>query len=148
MGGESTATVAEMLERVTRIEQSVCEALKVIDAKIGHDALMFFDESLRMYRERCLREAHMTASSAVIARLAEKVRQDRDLGFPHRKIMDVLLMQYDFQLADFKEVHFSRLVREARVGKSRARAYLSTLIGKGYVLERDDGYRKCFRPRG
>ena len=46
---------------------------------------------------------------------------------------------------DFTEIHFSRLVREARIGENMAKSYLDLLLRKGYIEIRDDGYRKFYR---
>jgi len=75
----------------------------------------------------------------------EKIRNDKDLRFPHRKILEFLLGQYDFEKKEWREVNFSRIVREARIGKNKAKSYLTLLETKGYVEKREDGYKKWWR---
>ncbi len=67
------------------------------------------------------------------------------LQYPHRKILDFLTGEYDPANKRFKESHFSRLVKEARLGKNMAKEYLGLLERKGYIERRTDGYRKYFK---
>ena len=79
------------------------------------------------------------------SRLKEKLlstfRKDPTLRYPNRKILDFLIEQYDYQEGKFREVHFSRIVKECRLGKNKAGEYFEFLVERGYVKRRDDGYR-------
>ena len=79
--------------------------------------------------------------------MSERVRVDKELHHPHRKILDFLIGEYDPANKRFGESHFSRLVKEARLGKNMAKQYLSLLERKGYIEQRTDGYRKYFKIR-
>ncbi|MDA2933576.1 hypothetical protein MYX82_04465 [Acidobacteria bacterium AH-259-D05] len=127
---ESVDYTYEILQRVVRIE-----------AALQQDGFQFFNNALRSYKDNLLKE---TQIKGLLNKYSERIRCDKDLRFPHRKILDFLLTQYDFSKNEFKEVHFSRLVREARLGKNKAKSYLSLLEQKGYVKQRNDGYRKLF----
>jgi len=41
----------------------------------------------------------------------------------------------------FREAHFSKIVKECRLGKNKAREYLDFLVERGYINRRPDGYR-------
>ena len=45
-------------------------------------------------------------------------------GYPHSKILGVLSAQYDHTTSEFKALHFSRLVKEAKIGKNMAKICL------------------------
>ena len=73
------------------------------------------------------------ARDQLLLRWHERIRNDVELRFPHRKILDVFLGQYDFAHAQFRELQYSRLVKHARIGKSKANTYLGLLEQKGYL---------------
>jgi len=75
------------------------------------------------------------------------IRQDKSLRYPHRKILDFLIEQYDYQKGKFREIHFSRIVKECRLGKNKAKEYLDYLAEKGLIDSRSDGYRKFYGVR-
>ena len=76
-----------------------------------------------------------------------QLSRDVALRFPHRKIVEALLRQYDPSTGGFRALPFSRLVREARVSKSRAKSYLSALQHREYIERWRDGYRTWLRIR-
>ncbi|CAB1062171.1 hypothetical protein D1BOALGB6SA_6947 [Olavius sp. associated proteobacterium Delta 1] len=57
------------------------------------------------------------------------------------KILNHLAAQYDFNKGIFMEVDFSKLVKECRIGKNKAKDYLDLLVKKGRIESRSDGYR-------
>jgi predicted transcriptional regulator len=61
-------------------------------------------------------------------------------GYPHKKILDFLIEQYDYEKDNFKKVHFSKIVKECRIGKNKAKEYFDFLIKKGLIDTRTDGY--------
>ena len=146
---KSVDVSAEILARVMRIEQTVADTLKHLDdrLRVGQESLHFLDEGLRVYREQSLEQARMSIRKQPVLEIAERIRHDAELRFPHRKILDVLLGEFDFVAGGFKELHFSALVKRARVGKSMAGIYLSLLEERGYVEKRSDGYRIFYKLR-
>ena len=107
------------------------------------ETFAFFRDGLFDYKERQFK--HLKVSQAPLATWFTLIQQDNDLRWPHRKLLDVLLRNYDYQSGQFIEVQFSGLVREARVGKNAAKSYLSFLMEKRYIIMRHDGYRKFYR---
>lgn len=109
---------------------------------------LFFSDVLHAYRKR--HQEHLIADqrSMLLARVNERLRSDKDLKHPHRKIVECLLDQFDVQQGIFQEVQFSNLVKKSRIGKSAAKGYLQFLEGKSYVEKRSDGYRLYFRLSG
>jgi len=77
-----------------------------------------------------------------------QVRDDPGLGFPHFKIMDVLLKLFDPSSGEFCELHFSALVKQSRISKGRASGYLSILKEKGFIQERRTNYKTFYRAIG
>ena len=73
--------------------------------------------------------------------LIQVIQKNPALRFPHRKILDFLSRQYDYEKKEFQEVNQSTLVRECRLGKNMAKEYLRDLEVKGLVKRRSDGYR-------
>ena len=134
----------EHLERISRIERALSAGMEQVDAQLEtrQAVLSVLREGLRAYKG--LREPRVL-SGKFHRQFSEVIRTDKELGFPHRKILDCLLGKYDPAKDDFTEIHFSRLVPEARIGKNMAKSYLDLLLRKGYIEIRDDGYRKFYR---
>lgn len=130
---------ALMKERLDRIEARIASNSEPAD---------FFSEALKAYRGKVNAEFESEKKRSKLDRLSEIFRRDAMLRYPHRKILDFLLSQYDFRTESFKEVHFSRLVRESRIGKNMANTYLKPLEDKGYIERRSDGYRVFFKIKG
>lgn len=140
----------EILQRVIGIENTLVEGLKQIEEKInlGQEGFQFFNDGLKAYKERNLKKLQISITDVSTMELSAKIRADKELKFPHKKILDFLLSQFDFNTSKFKEVHYSKLVRECHIGTNMANSYLSLLEKKGYLQVRDDGYRKFFKIRG
>ena len=82
-----------------------------------------------------------TLHEQLVNEWSAKIRADSELRYPHRKLLDVLLLEFDATEGAFQGIHFSRLVKSARVGKNMAKRYLTLLEARGYVQKRSDGYR-------
>ena len=134
---------SEILEKLTNIEQAVTCRLGSIEEKLemAGDAFQIFHDGLKAYRERYGMDSHLSDPNSVLNRLMHKFRNDKELEFPHRKILDYMISNYQFEKNEFKEVHFSQLVREAHVAKDLARSYLAFLEQKGYIQKRNDGHK-------
>ena len=132
---------SELLERIRKIENSLTRGLDKVEEKLSKGIFEIFNDGLKTYKEGLLKESN--ASKRIL--WLERIRADKDLRFPHRKILDFLLDQYDFTRNEFKEVQFSVLVNGSRIGKNMANEYLSLLEQKKYIQKRSDGYRKFFK---
>lgn len=134
-----------VLTKISEFEQQFSDRLNRIEdrLRVGAETLSFLDDALRQYRDRCCDE--QLRLQAAPYQLLARFSTDRELRFPHRKILEQLLRHFDFKHAQFREVQFSRLVKEARISKSGAKDYLSLLKAKNYVRSRNDGYRLFFR---
>lgn len=89
----------------------------------------------------------LSAHDKMLSQWSARIRADKTLRFPHRKILDFLLGEYDSAKDEFNEIHFSRLVKASRVGKNMAKGYLAVLESKGYIDRRTDGYRVFYALR-
>lgn len=81
------------------------------------------------------------AGDKLLSQWSARIRADTELRFPHRKIMDCFLGEYDPASDRCPEIHFSKIVKLARLGKNKAKGYLALLETKGYIETRTDGYR-------
>jgi hypothetical protein len=134
---------------VLKTMENMMHRLKSIEEKLhwGEDTFHFFRDGLGAYRERFLKDTPVSQINSPISNLHNKLLHDKELRFPHRKIIEFLLQQYDFKTNNFEEVCFSDLVKGARIGKNMTNDYLALLEYKGYIQKRSDGYRKFFKIR-
>ncbi len=109
----------------------------------GEEVTAFFTDALNHYRDKLLGEAR--AANVVLNHWRARVMNDMELRPGHRRVMEFLLGLYDPVSSDFREIHFSELVKKARVSKRSAKEYMALLVAKGYVAKRSDGYRHYFR---
>lgn len=133
-------------DRLDRLEENVTRLDAIQRSRSAvDDVLGVLAEGLAAYRQRLLREHSVAEAAVAERRLLGRVARDEALRFPHRRLLEALLAQYDAVSGSYGELPFSRLVRVAKVGKSRARGYLSLLERREYVVRRRDGYRTWFR---
>jgi len=126
---------SEILERIDQLEQALLTTLNRVEGQLKSQSLFthFFDEALRTYRHKHL--AH-SIQAQFLQRWLFQLHADPDLRFPHRKIIEYLLSQFDHVHNCFQRVHFSKLVKGAHIGKQTANRYLQALLAKGYVVKR------------
>lgn len=142
IGASDTDT--EILQKLSRIEETLAHGLSRVEQQLGNgkETFEFFRDGLQAYRDRSLSQS---ATANLHGKWLAKISQDKELRFPHRKILEVLLNQYDFEKGQHIELHFSKLVQEARLGKNKAQSYLSLLLQKHYIAVRNDGYRLFYK---
>lgn len=130
------------MQRLSAVEQSLLTRLERIhgDLNRASNAFTFFEDALQSYRER-----HLSQHSHLLAALFARTISDSNLRWPHRKILDVLLAHFDHTTGEFKDIHFSRLVREARIGKQPAKDYLQLLEARGHIQRRAVRNRILYR---
>ena len=109
--------------------------------------LEVLNSGFELFRQRVQREAWQQHGKRFVDMWLSRVIDDHELRWPHRKILEFLCRQYDWQSNSFAEVHFSSLVRNARISKSRASGFLLHLERKQLIVRRTDGYRVYFRLR-
>jgi hypothetical protein len=141
---KSVNVSSEVLDRISKIEVSLAEGFRNVEAKLSTGIFEIVNDGLKTHRLNLLKDNNITKRIQWL----EKIRTDKDLRFPHKKILDFLLDQFDFTKNEFKGIQFSKLVKEAHVGKNMANNYLSLLEQKGYIEKRNDGYRTFFKIRG
>lgn len=142
-------------QNLTQNLQSISERMNNIEFIVQRNAEML-KKSLDIFAEQSLLLNHgikgyidklglrNTEKSDNLERLRALVRADKSLRYPHRKIMNYLIEQYDYEKGVFREIHFSKIVKECRIGKNMAKGYLDILTEKGFLIFRADGYRKFF----
>ncbi|VTR66899.1 hypothetical protein DESC_530013 [Desulfosarcina cetonica] len=130
------AYIDKKLDALMAAQQQSVEILNAQDQLTRH--------GLDGFRERVIKESRMQDVGGFREHLSEIMLNDKELRHPHIKILNYLADQCDMHTGKFKEVHFSKIVEEARVGKNKAKGYLD-LLDKGLVECRSDGYRVYFR---
>ncbi len=111
--------------------------------KRGRDTLVLLDDALKLYRDRHLNDQLKLRSAP--HRLLSVFATDPDLGIPHRKILEYLLRQFDYDAQCFSCVATTKLAKCARVGSGRLLQYMELLVRKGYVVQGSDGYRVTYK---
>ncbi|MBI2559248.1 hypothetical protein HYW20_08050 [Candidatus Woesearchaeota archaeon] len=76
-------------------------------------------------------------------KLFELYRNDSRLGYPHEKILKVLVNKYDGHVFGFLNVN--KIVKEARIGKNKTADYLTLLEELGYILSRRVGAKHLYK---
>ncbi len=119
---------------------AIAEKLERIERKLDNSQqlFLFFDAALEAYRKSHFR------NTAAPQKILSHVTKDRELGWPHFKLVQCLAEQFCFDKGEFNELCFSKLVRAARVGKLSAKSHLNVLERKQLVESRNDGYRKWY----
>jgi DNA-binding transcriptional ArsR family regulator len=134
---------SSMLARLQAVEAGVARLSEMVSCQ--EEVVRLLHDGLRSYRERVLGDRGVLAYDRLLGVLAARVRGDASLGLAHRKLLEVLSAAFDHQQRKFLEVSFSVLVRQAHVGRSRAGAHLRSLMARGLITVRSDGYRKYYR---
>ncbi len=134
----------DIIKRVVRMEEILSHKMNTLENLLrgGEDTFQLFRDGLRAQKERHLHQL----TENPIKNIQEKIFTDKELGHPHKKIMQSL-MDYDYQKQRFKEKNFSKLVKDAQVGKNKANEYLEFLRNKNYLQKRSDGYRHHYQIR-
>lgn len=128
-------------KELLRLEEIVKTRFNNIEDRLEHAPAFFelFHSALENYGQQMMGRQR-TGNNERDAAL-KRAWSDDDLQHAHQKIVHYLADQYDYRLQVFKPVHFSKLVREARVGKNLAKGYLTLLEKRGYIVRREDGNR-------
>jgi DNA-binding transcriptional ArsR family regulator len=139
------AEVSQILERVQRIETTLAEHLPIIAQHLedGRYASALFRDGMEAFAERRLKEAHL--STGIVESVLGRARRDPTITYPQRKLLEALASLYDYRTRRFGEISFSKLVRLARVSKSRAKWHLKALEDTKLVRSRTDFYRVYYK---
>lgn len=128
-------------KRLGYLEQVLTTRLNTIEDKLEHApaVLGFLNGVLTNYEQQFMGVRLQGIRER--EQWLRRIYDDQGLRHPHQKILNFLANQYDYQVQQFRPVHFSKLVREAHIGKNVAREYLTYLEEKGYVVRRSNGNR-------
>lgn len=116
------------------------ESLEILNAQ---DQIARY--GLEGYKAKVIQDEKNKDVSSLKESLFERVRNDKELRHPHIKILNFLADQYDLQKNQFIDANFSKIVKECRIGKNKAKEYLDLLIEKALIETRTDGYRVYYR---
>lgn len=109
---------------------------------MDEEEFLFFKQGTEGYREKIIKKEQRLD---IQEQLYKKIRADKELRYPHKKILNFLIEKYDFEKKCFGEINFSKLIKDCHVGKNMGKEYLEFLIEKGYLLKRSDGYRIWYK---
>ena len=104
-----------------------------------------FKHGIHGYKEKIKKDLGITESEKLKNNIQILINQYPSLRHPHIKILQFLSNQFDFKTNSFKEIHFSKIVKECRLGKNKAKDYFEFLIQRNLIKFRTDGYRKFYR---
>ena len=140
--------LGEVNDKVSRIENIVSASAKDLTSLLAfRDRIdLFFSRGIEGVRKQAIEETQ-APGKMFYSSLANRINQDPVLGLPHWKILQYLSRQFDTSKCQPTEVHFSKIVRECRLGKNKAGEYLKTLADKGFINRRSDGYRVWYSMR-
>lgn len=132
-----------MHSKISKIEIMITKANETINKllDIENEQSYFLNNGLNGIKNRLLTDSKIRPNSQNKGQFQPKFRNDKSLRYPHQKILEYLSNQYDYRQDKFLKVHFSKLVKECKIGKNKANEYLDLLVDKGYVKRQSDGYR-------
>jgi predicted transcriptional regulator len=133
--------------KVEGLEQTVSEGIREIRQNLClyEEHRFLLDHGLLGLKAKIAKQTARKLNTDPRSILYERMRIDKMLRHPHRKILDFLSGLYDELGNEFKEAHYSELVKQCRLGKNMASSYLRFLDDKGYISRRNDGYRVWYR---
>jgi len=139
----------DIIKRVEKMEEVLAGRFNQLEDKLttSEDAFLLIQDGLEAYKKRCLKDIVEAGGISKIHQWREKVRTDEELKWPHKKILDFMIGQYDYQKKQFKEKAFNEIVTGAKIGKNMAKEYLHVLQQKGYVDHKNTGYRHLYQIR-
>jgi len=135
----------KLVSRISMLEGMISDKTEIL-AALKNSA--YLHKQIRSDIAEKLESESKTSIDDAQEKLYEKTRNDQDIRHPHRKIMEYLIGEYDYEMQEFKSVHFSKLVKETKIGKNMANSYLQDLKDKKYIECWTDGYRTFFRVLG
>lgn len=145
---EKSDQIDNIIQKISRIEDLIHRNNVLLDKSLGiskrHDQILFNgiagyikDQQVKNSKEHQLK-----------VDIYATIRNDKRLRYPHNKIIDFLSNQFNYEKQSFNEIHFSKIVKECRIGKNMAKGYLDYLVEVGYLEKRDDGYRVWYKIKG
>jgi len=126
----------QILQKLTHIENEIAKLQEQ-----SQQTFQFFNKALSNYEIKTNKQSDHPSKNKIL----ELIRTDPDLRYPHQKIIHYLLNQYDYEIKQFRKVYFSKIVKETRIGKNKAKEYFSLLIEKGLIERSTDGYKVFYQ---
>lgn len=137
----------DILLGIERIERVVTEKIepvrKQLEQRAEYDLVVKY--GLEGFKDKIIKSCNEKTAFDPQAWVIKTIQKDSSLRFPHRKILEYLSRQYDYEKKAFKEANHSAIVKECRIGKNKASKYLKHLEGMGCIEKRHDGYRVWYR---
>ena len=143
----NNSEIANMLKTIIQELNTIKSAYKTQEILISelsdnnrqHQYLL--NHGIEGFKEMVVEKFKKQSKENKINRLYSYFMHDKDLSHPHKKILCYLLDQYDYNKNSFSDIHFSKLVKDCKIGKNKAKEYLDLLADKGFVERTEDGYR-------
>ena len=135
--------LSDLHGKISKIETKLQEQnnllQQIVDNSLQHQYLI--NHGILGFKEMVLQKFEKQSKENKINRLYSIFMHDKDLTHPHKKILSYLLEQFNLENNCFDSINFSKIVRDCRLGKNKAKEYLDLLIKKKFIEKQNDGYR-------
>lgn len=135
--------LSDLHGKISKIETKLQEQnnllQQIIDNSLQNQYLI--NHGILGFKEMVLDKFEKQSKENKINRLYSIFMHDKDLTHPHKKILSYLLEQFNLGKNCFDSINFSKIVRNCKLGKNKAKEYLDLLTKKGFIEKQNDGYR-------
>ena len=140
---ETSKLLRTILSEISTIKKSLAKESEILsNMKSNTEEQQFLiHHGIKGFKDMVLQNFEKQSKENKISRLYSIFMHDKDLTHPHKKILSYLLEQFSLDKNCFQSIHFSRIVKECRLGKNKAKDYLDLLTQKGFLEKQNDGYR-------
>lgn len=141
---KDTEKIYQLEKSIYRIEKQILQIQELLEKEfeLQQERNIIFRYGLEGIKHH-FKEEHSNHKIDVRHRLFEIYRNNTKLGYPHSKILKVLMSKYDGHAFGF--MNFNQIVKEARIGKNKASEYLSLLEELGYILSKRAGKKHLYK---
>ena len=140
---ELSKLLRTILSEISTIKESLAKESETLSKMKSNteEQQFLIHHGIKGFRDMVLESFEKQSKANKISRLYSIFMHDKDLTHPHKKILSYLLEQYDLGKNCFDSINFSRIVKDCKLGKNKAKEYLDLLINKKLIEKQDDGYR-------
>lgn len=136
--------IYELEKSILRIENRILAIQELLEKEfdLQQERNIYFRHGISGILEH-FKDQLSKSKTDVRHKLFELYRNNSKLGYPHEKILKVLINKYDGHVFGFLNVN--KIVKEARIGKNKSADYLALLEDFGYVVSRRIGRKHIYK---
>jgi len=140
---EMSKLLKTILSEINTIKESLAKESEILsNMKNSTEEQQFLiHHGIKGFKDMVLEKFEKQSKENKISRLYSIFMHDKDLTHPHKKILSYLLEQFSLDKNCFQSIHFSKIVKDCRLGKNKSKEYLDLLTRKGFLEKQNDGYR-------